>query len=109
MNTVTRFLRRHALVRLYLVNAIAGFALAGVFIGGLAYFDIGGIGHMTAHQGAWPFLVVLWFFTGLTFASAQTGMAVMSLTGDGEGGGGKRARTPRRLPAAAVPVVADKN
>jgi hypothetical protein len=91
------------------VNVRAGFALSGVFIGGLACFDVGGIGHVGARQGAWPFLVVLWFFTGLTFASAQAGMAVMSLAGEGEGGGGKRARTPRRLPVAAVPVVADKN
>lgn len=109
MGGLARFLHRHALVRLYVVNVLAGFALAGVFIGGLACFDVGGIGHMAARQGAWPFLVVLWFFTGLTFASAQTGMAVMSLAGDGEGGGGKRERTPRKLTAAAVPVLADKN
>jgi hypothetical protein len=102
MRALASFLRRHALVRLYLVSILIGFGLAAAFVGALVAFDLGGLGALALRQGAWPFLVVLWFFTGLTFASAQAGMAIMSLTDEGRGGGGKRARVPSRPALAAV-------
>lgn len=105
MSDVARFLRRHALVRLYLVGILTGFGLAAVFVGAIIAFDLGGIATLALRHGAWPFLIVLWFFTGLTFASAQAGMAIMSLADEGQGGGGKRARVPRRLALAAIPVT----
>jgi len=88
------FWRKHALVRLLALHALAGFALAAVFICALGAVDFGGIASMISRQGAWPVYVVLWLFCGLTFASVQMGIAVMSLERDGQDGGGKRARIP---------------
>ncbi len=91
------FLSRHPLVRLLLVNTGTGFALAALVVGALAGFDIGGFRTMTLDHGhAWV-IVLLWFFVGLTFASVQMGMAVMSLIDDGGPGGGKRARVGGKL------------
>lgn len=105
MSAIVRFLRRHALVRLYLVSVLTGFGLAAVFVGAIIAFDLGGIATLALRHGAWPFLILLWFFTGLTFASAQAGMAIMSLADEGQGGGGRRVRIPQRPALATVPIT----
>ncbi|MEZ5995536.1 MAG: hypothetical protein R3C25_07250 [Hyphomonadaceae bacterium] len=102
MGTIKAFLRRHLLVRLLIVHTLIGFGLSALFVGGLVVFDAGGFATLIAHQQAWPFAILLWFFAGLTFASVQMGMAVMSLIDQGPGGGGKRQRTPRALAVAAA-------
>jgi hypothetical protein len=100
-----RFLRSQPLVRLYALSVATGFALAALFVGALVAFDAGGIATLAAQSGAWPFLLVLWFFSGLTFASAQAGMAIMSLADDGQPGGGKRVRVQQRPALAMAPTT----
>jgi hypothetical protein len=95
MRAIRAFLRRHALVRLFIVHTLIGYGLATLFVGALIGFDLGGIATLIANQDAEPFILLLWFFVGLTFASAQMGMAIMSLTDEQPPRGGKRARVRR--------------
>ena len=71
MQTLPRFLIRHALI---------GFALAILLVGLALIFDLLGLRGLAAASGSGPVaIVVLTFSLGLTFASAQMGMAVMLL------------------------------
>jgi len=103
MHPVRLFLRRHHLVRLYIVQSLIGFGISSVFVLGLLGLNVGGFATLALRPQNWPVIAMLWLFVGLTFASVQTGMAVMSMSGDG-GGGGKRARIPADPAAAAVTI-----
>lgn len=105
MQTVKTFLRRHALVRLFLVHTLIGYAIATLFVGGLIVFNIGGLTSLVVNQHAEPFIVLLWFFSGLTFASVQMGAAIMSLADPPPPGGGKRARIPPSAKLATAPIA----
>ncbi|MBL8536795.1 MAG: hypothetical protein JNM59_05270 [Hyphomonadaceae bacterium] len=94
MSSFISFFRRHALVRLFLANTLIGFGASGAFVGALLWVNAGGIATLIERQHAWPFVLLLWFFAGLTFASVQMGVAVMNLVDRDGGGGGKRQRTP---------------
>jgi hypothetical protein len=81
------------LIRLLLRNAAIGFAAAAFFVAALLVTDTGGVGTLVMNSDmALLAVVILTFFVGLTFASAQMGFAVMS--GDrherGNGRGGRR-------------------
>lgn len=106
MASLRVFLRKQPLIRLLLINMLTGFALSALVVGALTAFDVGGFRAMTLGHGQWPVIVLLWFFIGLTFASVQMGMAVMSLVDEGRPGGGKRARLPRTQQPAVVTVKA---
>lgn len=88
------------LVRLFAVHAAVGFGLAAVAVGAILWADPGGLGQLLFHEPV--FIAVLWFFVGLTFGSAQMGMAIMGL-GDDEG---PRGGKPQRVVA---PSEATKN
>lgn len=100
MHSIARFLRTQHLVRLFLVHALIGYAISTAFVGSFLIFDIGGLATLVAVQNAQPAMLLLWFFVGLTFASVQMGMAVMSLADPPPPGGGKRVRVAG-APAAA--------
>lgn len=71
-----------ALIKLLLRHAAIGFGAAAIFVSALLISDTGGIGTLVARSDMAALAVfLLTFFTGLTFASAQMGFAVMS--GDG--------------------------
>jgi hypothetical protein len=74
-----RFKRTHPLLALLIAHATIGFGLAALFVTAIVAFDVGGVGRLLATDAAWPFAIVLWFFTGLTFASAMMGSAIMGL------------------------------
>ena len=78
------------LVRLFAVHAAVGFGLAAVAVGAILWADPGGLGQLLFHEPV--FIAVLWFFVGLTFGSAQMGMAIMGLAEEDEPGGGKPSR-----------------
>lgn len=80
-------LKSQPLVRLFAVHAAVGFGLAAVAVGAFLWADPGGLGQLLFHEPA--FIAVLWFFVGLTFGSAQMGMAVMGLAEEEEPRGGK--------------------
>ncbi|MDP2801565.1 MAG: hypothetical protein Q8O26_06745 [Phreatobacter sp.] len=91
------------LLQFLLVNAVIGFGVAGVFVAALIALDVGGFATLTARSDVAPMAVsVLTFFLGLTFASAQMGIAVMMLPKD-DGAG---PRGGRRLPAELTPAYA---
>jgi hypothetical protein len=76
MPTLVKFMLRHALI---------GYAVAIVFVGAILALDVGGLATLvrTSNFGLLA-VALLTFFTGLTFASLQMGMAVMSLKGEDE-------------------------
>ncbi|MGF1621337.1 MAG: hypothetical protein ACFCUR_12060 [Rhodomicrobiaceae bacterium] len=97
MPPLIRFLLRHALI---------GFGIAAIFVAGLMLSDMGGIGTLIANaEAGWLALLMLTFFLGLTFGSAQMGFAVMSgdLHGGDNGRGGKR-QPVRPYPLKLLPV-----
>lgn len=98
------FWRGNPLLRLLAVNAAIGFGLSALFVGALASLDLGHMGRLLSGGEARPFAIVLWFFTGLTFASVQMGIAVMALARGG-GGGARRRVKPRPMTARGPAVV----
>ena len=89
MPQLLRFLLRHALI---------GFGLAILFTGSILVLDMAGLGTLVWNSPlGWVAVAVLTFATGLTFGSAQMGIAVMSL-GEENGGGGRALRLPVRRP-----------
>ena len=101
MRSVLSLFRRHPLVRLFALQALIGFAISSIFVGGLVLFDVGGFSTMTHSQHSDAAVLLLWFFVGLTFASVQMGMAVMSLASNPPPGGGKKVRVDTLQPAPA--------
>jgi hypothetical protein len=68
------------LVRFLVTHVLVGFGIAAVFVAGFVVADPGGGGTLlTRAAGHWWPVVVLWFFVGLTFGSAQIGAATMLL------------------------------
>lgn len=99
--------RRHPLLMLLLINALAGAAAAAVFLAALIVFDIARIGTLINGSGA-PIAVTFLLYSVLvvTFSSAAMGSAIMRLGRSGSvsrPGGGHRATTPAAI-LAPVPV-----
>ena len=82
------------LIKLYIVNVAIGFALAGLFVGMLLWFNIANLWHLvsTSDKGLLA-VVVLWISNGVIFAGVQFGIAVMRMKDDDddEPRGGNRA------------------
>ena len=73
------------LLTLLLKNLALGFAVALLFVGLLIWSDTAGLGRLVAESShGWLAAALLAFFTGLTFASVQMGVAVMGLGKRGE-------------------------
>ncbi|MBX9596352.1 MAG: hypothetical protein K2X46_18440 [Roseomonas sp.] len=84
------------LVRFLLSHAAIGFGISAVATTAFVLADPGGAGGILLNAaGHWWPVVVLWFFLGLTFGSAQIGTATMLLAERPEKprppGGGNRA------------------
>jgi len=68
------------LIRYLAPHAAGGFAMAGLLVWGLMANDIAGLWTLVSYTNVGPMAVaVLTFFTGLTFASVQMGVAIMML------------------------------
>ncbi|MBL8710674.1 MAG: hypothetical protein JNL25_15885 [Rhodospirillaceae bacterium] len=92
------------LVIFMLRHVAIGFAVAIVAVGALLALDPGGIGTLMTGS-SWGLLAagLLAFFLGLTFASVQMGIAIMSLKGESPSGSGGGADMP--LIAQPAPVA----
>jgi hypothetical protein len=68
------------LVKFMLRHALVGYAAAIIFVAAILALDLGGLATLvsTSRFGVLA-VAMLTFFTGLTFASLQMGIAVMSL------------------------------
>ena len=105
MRATNQFLRKHALVRLFGLHMAIGFTIAALFVAALLMLEPLGLGRLIATQHAWPVVILLWFFTGLTFASVQTAIAVMALDGPDEPPhGGKKLKLRGRANTALAPA-----
>ncbi|SHJ59123.1 hypothetical protein SAMN04488012_11230 [Palleronia salina] len=79
------------IVRIYILNAVFGFALAAIFTGLVLWFDVAGIGHLVTHvAGGWFAAAIFFVLNGIVFAGVQSGIAIMSLGRDEGPGGGPR-------------------
>lgn len=99
------------LIRLYIVNVAIGFALAGVFVGMLLWFDIANLWHLVSHSDkGWLAVLILWVANGIIFAGVQFGIAVMRLKDDDDddGPGGGLRQHVMRPDHATIPVRADE-
>lgn len=68
------------LVRFMLRHALVGFAMAIAFVTLILALDLGGLATLASTSDLGVLAVaLLTFFTGLTFASLQMGIAVMSM------------------------------
>lgn len=72
-----QFWRRQALVRLVVTNYAVGFGMSAFLMACVLIFNPGNFGRLL--ESAPLAIVLLWLFTGLTFAGVQTGMAIMNL------------------------------
>ena len=67
-------------VRLYILNAALGFALAAIFTGVVLWQNVAGIGDLVRRvDGGWLAALVFWVLNGIVFAGVQTGIVVMSM------------------------------
>lgn len=68
------------LIRLYIIQAAAGFCLSAVFVSGLLYLNIANLWHLVTHtDGGLLAVFLLWMFNGLVFAGVQFGISVMRM------------------------------
>ena len=96
--------------RLLAINWLIGAFVAAMVLGGLLWFDTGGLRSLVLASDQ-PWLPVLLLFAGLmiTLCSAAMRAAIMALPATDEGTGGPGRRVHRAMPAlvarpAAVPV-----
>ena len=98
------------LIRLYIVNVLIGFAIAGVFVAMLLWFNIANLWHLVTHSDkGWLAVLVLWLANGIVFAGVQFAIAVMRMKDDDDDDdhhGGLRERVMKRE-HATIPVHAD--
>lgn len=109
------------LVRFMISHAAIGFGLAFVFVAVIVALDVSNLRALLFHDAMGLLaLALLFFFSGLTFASVQMGLAVMALgesDADTPPGGGLKARLkvwlvellapPVRRELAPIPIKKD--
>ncbi|PSL20000.1 hypothetical protein [Shimia abyssi] len=83
------------LIRLYVMQVVAGFGLSAIFVALLLWFNVGNLWHLvSAAQGGVLAVGLLWVFNGIVFAGVQFAISVMRMARDDNGSGGKRDATP---------------
>ncbi len=97
-----------SLVKFYIRHTLIGFAIAAVFVAGLIWQDVMGLGRlMTGSADGLLAAGLLWAFLGTIFGGAQTGIALFLLhedrDGDDEDDDGPQGgmRVPVRVPVDA--------
>lgn len=72
-----RFAPKNPLLSLVFMHSAIGFAAAAILVAGIVVANPNELGALLL--GTPLAAAMLWFFSGLTFASVQTGAAVMAL------------------------------
>jgi hypothetical protein len=71
------------LIRLYITQAAIGFALAGVFVAMLLWFNIANLWHLVTHSDmGFIAVLVLWISNGVVFGGVQFAISVMRMKDD---------------------------
>lgn len=72
-------------MKFYLRHCLIGFALAAVFVVALLWLNVGNLWSLISTSDVgWLAAFLLWFFNGIVFAGAQTGVAVMTMAEDSD-------------------------
>ena len=98
------------LIRLYIISVSIGFALAGLFVALMLWFNVANLWHLVTHSDKGVLaVVILWFANGIVFAGVQFAIAIMNMADkdDDEPRGGLRAPVATREPAR-IKVTAPK-
>jgi hypothetical protein len=94
------------LLKFLAIRAAIGIATGWAVLAAFLILDVASLRTLMAQTSSTvPALILLTVFFAITFGSCAMGLGVMSQGGRG-GGGGKRARTPPRPIAGALPVRA---
>lgn len=92
------------IVRLYILNCLFGFALAGVFTAAVVWLNIANIGHLVTHApGGFLALAVFFVLNGIVFAGVQTGIVIMTISYDDTPKPPRGRRQPVAVPATQRP------
>ncbi|KAA8609378.1 hypothetical protein [Salipiger aestuarii] len=88
------------LIRLYLRQVVAGFALSAVFVGLLLWLNVANLWHLVTSSDAGMLAVfLLWLFNGLVFAGVQFAISIMRMQDAGTPPtGGKRTPVTQMQP-----------
>lgn len=79
------------LISLYIRNVLFGFALSGIFVAALMYFNVANLWHLVNSSSmGWVAVVMLFMFNGIVFAGVQFAIAIMRIDEDSEPKGGTR-------------------
>lgn len=89
------------LIRLYVTSCLIGFALAGLFVAMLLWFDVANLRGLVFSSDVGVLAVImLVVMNGIVFAGVQFAISVMSLAEDDTGSGGSHeGMQPIRVPA----------
>ena len=95
------------LVRLYIVQVLAGFGLSALFVGALLWYNVANLWHLVSTSPVgWIAVAMLFFANGIVFAGVQFAISIMRMAEDDTPGGGKRqprvTGEPVRVTAEAV-------
>lgn len=92
------------LVRLYIRSGVVGFGLSAVFVAGLVWWDVAGIGHLILGSDiGWIAAAMMVFFNGIVFAAVQFAFKIMGMAENSDGpkgghGAGEPVLVPVRVP-----------
>ena len=93
------------LVSLYIRNIVFGFALSGLFVSALMYFNIANLWHLVnASSMGWVAALMLFVFNGIVFAGVQFAIAIMRMEKDDTPSGGTAAPMVVDYQPIAIPV-----
>ncbi|MCF6317034.1 MAG: hypothetical protein L3J30_12305 [Marinosulfonomonas sp.] len=93
------------LISLYIRNVLFGFALSGIFVAALMYFNIANLWHLVnSSPMGWVAALMLFMFNGIVFAGVQFAIAVMRIDEDDTPKGGKREPLIVDYQPIAIPV-----
>lgn len=77
------------LIALYMRQGIWGFALSGIFVAMLLYFNVAHLWHLVSHaQGGIIAVIMLVLFNGMVFAGVHFAISIMRLSDKNRSGGG---------------------
>lgn len=89
------------LIRLYILQVLAGFGLSAVFVGLLLWANVANLWHLVSTSPVgWIAVAMLFFANGIVFAGVQFAISVMRMGEDDTPAGGKR--QPRLVSEPAV-------
>lgn len=96
------------LIRLYIISAMTGFAVAGVFVGLVLWFNVANLWHLVSTSDiALMATAVFWVLNGIVFSGVQFAWAITAMAADDEDQSGKGPGSGQPIPVA-VTSPADK-